>query len=166
MSSHGAAMLDETGIFGVFAAFTLDSRWGNEGESTGDTRTEIDELLADYEGEALLDTYLMDGASAETDYLLRVHARELQAAQAFVRDFQKTGLGRRSRRTETFVGIIRDLSTHPRPPISTRNSRIGPTKAPTHRAMRSRFRSGKLPDGGPFRKKSDPISYASTSSRR
>jgi chlorite dismutase len=114
MSSHEAAMLDETGIFGVFAAFELDPE--REDESTGNSRGEIEELLADYEGEALLDTYLTAGLAGETDYLLRVHARELHTAQAFVQDFQKTRLGRRSRRTETFVGAIREAVYTPETP--------------------------------------------------
>ena len=117
MSSHGASMLDETGVFCVFAAFALDAtRADGEGSSTETASNGFEELLADYENAVLCDTYVTDGLAAETDLFVRVHARGLTTAQAFIREFRERVLGSRSRRTETFVGVIRDTVYTPEAP--------------------------------------------------
>ncbi|PSQ24313.1 hypothetical protein BRD01_04285 [Halobacteriales archaeon QS_8_65_32] len=122
MSSHGASMLDETGVFCVFAAFALNAtRADGEGSSTETASNGFEELLADYENAVLCDTYVTDGLAAETDLFVRVHARGLTTAQAFVREFRERVLGaarNEPRRSSVSSGT---RSTRRRPPISTRN---------------------------------------------
>lgn len=110
-------MLDEPNVFGIFAAFALDSPRTKEGKgSTTITPEEVMALLRDYEEKVLVDTYVMEGLTAETDYLLRVHARELTAAQTFLQDFHETALGRHSQQTEAFIGLIREAVYTPDAP--------------------------------------------------
>lgn len=117
MSSHGAPMLEETDVFGVFAAFALDPTWRSEREeSPTKVSDEIADLLADYEDRVLVDAYVTEGLTSGTDYLLRVHARELATAQAFLRTFRRTALGAHSRRTFRFVGIVREPAYTPDAP--------------------------------------------------
>lgn len=119
MSSHGAPMLDDPDVFGVFAAFALiptrpDGR--KQSDSPAITSNEVETLLTDYGDEVLVDTYVTRGLMAETDYLLRVHARELTTAQAFLQEFRATALGRHSRQTEAFIGLIREAVYTPAAP--------------------------------------------------
>lgn len=117
MSSHGAPMLEESGVFGVIAAFELGSdRTSERRESVAIDTDEVTELVATYEDEVLVDVYLTDGLTVEADYALRVHARELATAQAFLREFRETALGRRSRQTEAMIGLIREAVYTPEAP--------------------------------------------------
>jgi len=117
MSSHGAPMLDETEVFGVFAAFTVTPiRTNNAGESPDITPDEVTDLLINYEDDVLVDAYVLKGLTPDADYMLRVHSRELTTAQAFLQDFRETTLGRHSQQTETFVGLIREAVYTPDAP--------------------------------------------------
>jgi chlorite dismutase len=61
------------------------------------------------------------GLTPETDYMFRVHARELTAAQAFLQEFRETTLGEHSRQTEALVGLVREAVYTPDAPTSRRN---------------------------------------------
>lgn len=115
MSSHGAPMLDEPGVVGVFAAFTV-TQTATARESPEITPDEVTDLLSGYEDEVLVDAYVTEGLTPEADYMLRIHARELTTAQAFLREFRETTLGEHSRQTEAFVGLIREAVYTPNAP--------------------------------------------------
>lgn len=110
-------MLDESGVFGLFAGFELAStRIPSNGASSDSPTEEVMSLLEDAGDDCLVDTYVTEGLSAETDYLLRIHARELTTAQAFIRGFRDTTLGEHSQQTEAMVGLVREAVYTPDAP--------------------------------------------------
>ena len=100
-------MLDEPGVVGVFAAFTVTGV-SSTIESPEGRPDEVTELLGDYEDEVLVDAYVTAGLTPRADYMFRVHARELTTAQSFLHDFRETSLGHHARQTEAFVGLVRE----------------------------------------------------------
>lgn len=118
MSSHGASMLDESGVFGVFAGFALNPiRTPTNGDHLRHPPPEeVTSLLEDIGDELLVATYVTAGLRTDVGYLLRIHAHELTTVQAFVRAFRDTVLGEHSRQTEAMVGLVREPMYTPHAP--------------------------------------------------
>ena len=58
----------------------------------------------------IVDAYLTRGFEANSDYLLRVHAYDMAATQAFLVDFRATRFGIYAEVTETLVGMTKPLN--------------------------------------------------------
>lgn len=108
MSSQNTAMLDGTGVFGVFAAFNLLPTRMDHQLDAETVHKEAMAIVDDHADAVLVDTYITRGLTPVADYFLRVHAHELATAQTFLQEFSQTTLGQHSKPTETFVGVVRD----------------------------------------------------------
>ncbi|MFB9146530.1 chlorite dismutase family protein [Halomonas alkalicola] len=104
-------ILTDTGVFGVFATYKLNSDYYQKGSA--ERRGAVDEVLSvveDHMDNVLVDAYLTRGLSAKSDYMLRVHAYDLQTAQDFMNDFSNTRFGMHSEVTENLTGITKSLN--------------------------------------------------------
>ncbi|WP_199259376.1 chlorite dismutase family protein [Paracoccus binzhouensis] len=104
-------ILKDAGVFGVFATFKVNPDYYQAGSA--ERRGAVDEVLTVVEAHkshVLVDAYLTRGLSSESDYMLRVHAYDLEAAQNFMTDFNNTRFGMHSEVTETLTGITKPLN--------------------------------------------------------
>lgn len=111
MEIDRAKILKETGVVGVFATYKVNPDYYQKGSA--ERRGAIDEVLAVVEAHksnVLVDAYLTRGLSSESDYMLRVHAYDLESAQDFLTDFSDTRFGVHSVVTENLVGITGALN--------------------------------------------------------
>lgn len=104
-------ILKEPGVFGVFTMFKLRQDWNNvpmvQRKYASD---EVSKLIAKHKDNVLVDFYLARGLKTNTDYFLRVNAYDLIKAQAFMREFRSTTLGKNSDVSETLVGVTKSLN--------------------------------------------------------
>ena len=86
-------LLSEPGVYGTFAAFSLDTDWGKQDQAVRIAQLTILKGVVEQHREKLaIDVYLLRGLSDHADVLFRVHAIELRETQQFL-------LADRSRRT-------------------------------------------------------------------
>lgn len=117
VTSHGADMLEEDGVIGLFAAYELE--WPQTADDDIEISTgEVGDILGDSDRpeEVLVDTYRTSGLTPGADYLVRIHARDLTTAQEVLREFQATPFGRYSKLVGVLTGIIRDAVYLPQAP--------------------------------------------------
>jgi chlorite dismutase len=97
--SHAAAdrekLLSEPGVYGTFAAFTLDEEWAKEDQATRIAHvTVLRGVVEQYREKVAIDLYLMRGLSDHADLMFRVHAAELRDTQKFLVDLQNSLFGK------------------------------------------------------------------------
>lgn len=110
-SIERSKILKDAGVFGVFATFKIDKDYYQR--SSAERRGAIDEVLSlveEHKSNVLVDAYLTRGLSAKSDYMLRVHAYDLKAAQDFMNDFSNTRFGMHSEVTENLTGVTKTLN--------------------------------------------------------
>lgn len=117
ITSHGSDMLEEDGVVGLFAAYTLE-RPQTADDDVEIFTEEVSNILKDSNRseEVLVDTYLLSGLTPGVDYLVRIHAHDLTTAQEVLREFQATSFGRYSKLVDVLIGIIRDAVYLPQTP--------------------------------------------------
>lgn len=89
----------ESGVACAFAAYSCPFLGDSDPDDAVDVRTLVDE------SDCLVDAYLTRGLSPPYDFLLRVHATELAAVQGFLREVDRTAVGRRATLEESFLGV-------------------------------------------------------------
>lgn len=99
-STADAGSVAESGVVCVFAAYSYPS---DSDLDAGDAPTRMDVLVGD--SDCTVDAYLTRGLSPPYDFLLRVHAAELATAQGFLREVDRTAVGRRATLEESLVGV-------------------------------------------------------------
>ena len=106
-----AKILKDVGVFGDFSTYKVRPEYYKlpMAELKG-AAEEVMAVVAKHMGKVLVDAYLTRGFEAQSDYLLRIHAYDAAAAQAFLVDFRATSFGMYSDVTENLVGITKGLN--------------------------------------------------------
>lgn len=100
-------LLSEPGVYGTFAAFTLDEEWAKEDQATRIAHlTILKGVVEQHREKVAIDLYLMRGLSDHADIMFRVHAGELRDTQKFLVDLQNSLFGKHLKTS----GIMNGLS--------------------------------------------------------
>lgn len=149
-SIERSKILKDAGVFGVFATFKIDKDYYQR--SSAERRGAIDEVLSlveEHKSNVLVDAYLTRGLSAKSDYMLRVHAYDLKAAQDFMNDFSNTRFGMHSEVTENLTGVTKTLNYISKEQSPDMNAALTATAySGRSRDTRLSFPSRKMRSGG------------------
>ena len=82
-------LLSEPGVYGTFAAFSLDADWGKQDQAMRIAQLSVLKGVVEQHREKVaIDVYLLRGLSDHADVLFRIHATELRETQQFLLDLQ------------------------------------------------------------------------------
>jgi chlorite dismutase len=88
-------LLSEPGVYGTFAAFSLDADWGKQDAPVRIAQLAILKGVVEQHREKMaIDLYLLRGLSDHADVLFRIHATELRETQQFLLDLQGSLFGK------------------------------------------------------------------------
>ena len=88
-------LLNEPGIYGTFATFSLDEAWMKQDQATRIGQlTRLKGVIEQHREHIAIDLYLMRGLSEYADLMFRLHAVELRDTQQFLVDLQSTAFGK------------------------------------------------------------------------
>ncbi len=106
-----AKILAAPGVFGLFATYKIRPDFYRQGnaERKG-AAAEVAAVVEKHKTKVIVDAYLTRGLGASSDYMLRVHAYDMAAGQAFLNDFRATRIGMQSEVSENLVGITKGLN--------------------------------------------------------
>ncbi len=116
--SHAAAdrdkLLSEPGVYGTFAAFTLDEEWAKEDQATRIAHvTILRGVVEQHREKVAIDLYLMRGLSDHADLMFRVHAAELRDTQKFLVDLQNSLFGKHLKTAGIMHGLTKKANYVP-----------------------------------------------------
>ena len=107
-------LLSEAGVYGTFAAFTLDAEWAKEDQATRIAYlTVLRGVVEQHREKIVIDLYLMRGLSDYADLMFRVHAVELREAQNFLLDLQGSLFGRHLKAAGIMHGLTKKANYVP-----------------------------------------------------
>ena len=118
LPSHAAAdrekLLSEPGVYGTFAAFTLDDEWAKEDQATRIAHvTVLRGVVEQHREKVAIDLYLMRGLSDHADLMFRVHAAELRDTQKFLMDLQSSLFGKHLKTAGIMNGLTKKANYVP-----------------------------------------------------
>jgi chlorite dismutase len=88
-------LLTEPGVYGTFAAFSLDADWGKQDQAVRIAQlTVLRGVVEQHREKVAIDLYLLRGLSDHADVLFRIHATELRQTQQFLLDLQGSLFGK------------------------------------------------------------------------
>lgn len=88
-------LLSEPGVYGTFAAFSLDADWGKQDAPVRIAQLALLKGVVEQHREKMaIDVYLLRGLSDRADVLFRIHAIELRETQQFLLDLQGSLFGK------------------------------------------------------------------------
>ena len=88
-------LLSEPGVYGTFAAFSLDADWGKQDQVVRIAQlTVLKGVVEQHREKVAIDLYLLRGLSDHADVLFRIHAAELRETQQFLLDLQGSLFGK------------------------------------------------------------------------
>ena len=104
-------ILTAPGVFGNFSTYKVrpDYYKLSAAERKG-AAAEVLAVVEKHKDKVKAEAYLTRGFKAQSDYLLRVHAYDMAATQAFLIDFRATRFGMYSDVTENLVGMTKALN--------------------------------------------------------
>lgn len=101
-------LLSEAGVYGTFAAFTLDEEWAKEDQATRIAHlTVLRGVVEQHREKVAIDLYLMRGLSDHADVMFRVHAVELRETQKFLLDLQSSLFGKHLKTAGIMHGLTK-----------------------------------------------------------
>lgn len=107
-------LLSEPGVYGTFAAFSLDEEWGKEAASIRIAHlTALKGVVEQYREKVAIDLYLMRGLSDHADLLFRIHAAELRDTQRFLVDLQNGPFGAHLKGSGVMHGLTKKANYVP-----------------------------------------------------
>lgn len=110
-------LLKDPGVYGTFAVFKVDEDWWKQDSSSRHTvMAEIKAVVDKHANSVIVDSYLVRGLVAKTDFFLRIHSTDIAANQNFLVDFMGTRLGKHLVNTYTFNGLTKPLNYVPAMP--------------------------------------------------
>ena len=118
VSAVGAAdrdkLLTEPGVYGTFAAFSLDADWGKQDQAVRIAQlTVLKEVVERHREKLAIDIYLLRGLSDHADVLFRIHATELRETQQFLLDLQGSLFGKHLTGSTIFSGLTKKANYVP-----------------------------------------------------
>ena len=124
-------ILVEPDVFGVFLTYKVapgssSTRHGLPATSFNRVlaKDELQKLMKHHENSVICDAYMTSGVSAQSDLMLRIHSKDVRAAQRFAMDFQKTQIGQRLLVTESLTGVTKTLNYITKPASSNLNDSL------------------------------------------
>ncbi|MBF0426713.1 MAG: chlorite dismutase family protein [Magnetococcales bacterium] len=106
-----AKILTSPGVFGNFSTYKIrPDYYALPAGERDKAAAEVLAVVGKHKDKVIVDAYLTRGFKAQSDYLLRVHAYDMAATQAFLIDFRATLFGVHSDVTENLVGITKGLN--------------------------------------------------------
>jgi chlorite dismutase len=107
-------LLSDPGVYGTFAAFSLDADWGKQDQAVRIAQLTVLKGVVEQHREKLaIDTYLLRGLSDQADVLFRIHATELRDTQQFLLDLQGSLFGRHLIGSTVFSGLTKKANYVP-----------------------------------------------------
>lgn len=107
-------LLSEPGVYGTFAAFTLDEEWAKETQATRIAHlTVLRGVVEQHRENIAIDLYLMRGLSDHADIMFRVHAVELRETQKFLLDLQSSLFGKHLKTAGIMHGLTKKANYVP-----------------------------------------------------
>lgn len=114
-------LLSEPGVYGTFAAFSLDADWGKQDQAVRIAQLTVLKGVVEQNREKLaIDVYLLRGLSDQADLLFRIHATELRETQQFLLDLQGSLFGRHLTVSTVFSGLTKKPNYVPGMPDNLR----------------------------------------------
>lgn len=132
--AHAAAdrekLLHEPGVYGTFAAFSLQEDWAKLDSPTRIVQlTAMKGVVEQYREKIAIDLYLLRGLTDHADILFRIHAGELRDTQQFLVDFQNSRFGRYLKMTGVMNGLTKNPNYAPGFPDQMKADLKGPSVA-------------------------------------
>ena len=107
-------LLSEPGIYGTFAAFSLDEDWGKQDSPARIAQLNALRGMVEQHREKLaIDIYLLRGLSDHADVLFRIHATELRETQQFLLDLQGSLFGKHFKTAGIMHGLTKKANYVP-----------------------------------------------------
>jgi chlorite dismutase len=107
-------LLSEPGIYGTFAAFSLDADWWKQDQAVRIAQlTVLKGVVEQHREKLVIDLYLLRGLSDHADLLFRVHAAELRDTQQFLLDLQGSLFGKHLNTTAVMHGLTKKANYVP-----------------------------------------------------
>ena len=101
-------LLSEPGVYGTFAAFSLDADWAKQDQAMRIAQLTVLKGVVEQHREKLaIDLYLLRGLSDRADVLFRIHAPELRETQQFLLDLQGSLFGKHLRTSGVMHGLTK-----------------------------------------------------------
>ena len=101
-------LLSEPGVYGTFAAFSLDADWGKQDAPVRIAQLALLKGVVEQHREKMaIDVYLLRGLSDRADVLFRIHAIELRETQQFLLDLQGSLFGKHLTGSTVFSGLTK-----------------------------------------------------------
>ena len=107
-------LLSEPGVYGTFAAFSLDADWGRQEQAIriGQLNT-LRGVVEQHREKVAIDLYLLRGLSDHADLLFRIHATELRDTQQFLLDLESSLFGKHLKTAGVMHGLTKKASYVP-----------------------------------------------------
>ncbi len=107
-------LLSEPGVYGTFAAFSLDEDWGKQDQAVRIAQLATLKVVVEQHREKVaIDTYLLRGLSDHADVLFRIHATELRETQQFLLDLQGSLFGKHLKTAGVMHGLTKKANYVP-----------------------------------------------------
>jgi chlorite dismutase len=107
-------LLTEPGVYGTFAAFSLDDTWSKQEQATRIGQlTLLRGVIGQHREKIAIDLYLMRGLSDSADLMFRVHASDLRDTQQFLMDLQSSVFGKHLKLTGLMHGLTKKANYVP-----------------------------------------------------
>ncbi|QPD04628.1 MAG: Chlorite dismutase [Candidatus Nitrospira kreftii] len=107
-------LLKDTGVYATFAVFKVGDRWwAMDREARSGSVAEVKAVFQKHADKITVDTHLLRGLSEKSDFMIRIHSREMVYNQNFLLDFMSTTFGQTLHNTDTFNGITKALNYVP-----------------------------------------------------
>jgi chlorite dismutase len=114
-------LLSEPGIYGTFAAFSLDEDWRKQDSPARIAQLNALRGMVEQHREKLaIDIYLLRGLSDHADVLFRIHATELRETQQFLLDLQGSLFGKHLKTAGVMHGLTKKPNYVPGFPDQTK----------------------------------------------
>ena len=107
-------LLSEPGVYGTFAAFSLDADWAKQDQVVRIAQLTVLKGVVEQHREKLaIDVYLLRGLSDHADLLFRIHATELRETQQFLLDLQGSLFGKHLKTAGLMHGLTKKANYVP-----------------------------------------------------
>jgi chlorite dismutase len=107
-------LLSDPGVFGTFAAFSLDGEWTRLDQMVRIVQLATLKGVVEQHREKLaIDVYLLRGLSDRADVLFRIHATDLRETQQFLLDLQGSPFGKHLTHSTVFSGLTKKANYVP-----------------------------------------------------
>lgn len=107
-------LLADPGVYGTFAAYTLNDDWGKkEGATRIALLTVLKGVVEQHREKIAIDLYLLRGLSDHADILFRIHANEMRDIQKFLLDLQSSAFGKQLKVAGLMHGLTKKANYVP-----------------------------------------------------